>query len=120
MLTDLLDITLTNLAYGGDAIGRLEDGRAVFVPYGLPGERVRIRLTDERGHFVRGVITEVLAAAAERSVPRCRHFGTCGGCHYQHMAYARPTIGQESDPARPAGSHRSYRGSQRGRHGRVG
>ena len=40
------EILLTTLAYGGDAMGRLNDGRAVFVPFGLPGERVRVRLTE--------------------------------------------------------------------------
>ena len=76
MAPALLDITLTTLAYGGDALGRLEDGRAVFVPFGLPGERVRIRLTEERGHFARGAIAEVLEAAPERiqpEVPTLRH-----------------------------------------------
>jgi 23S rRNA (uracil1939-C5)-methyltransferase len=86
--TALLDLTLTTLTYGGDALGRLEDGRAVFVPLGVPGERVRIRLTEERGHFARAAIVEVLEASAERLVPKCRHFGVCGGCHYQHIPYA--------------------------------
>jgi 23S rRNA (uracil1939-C5)-methyltransferase len=86
--TALLDVKLTAPSYGGDAIGRLDDGRAVFVPFGLPGERVRIRLTEERGHFARGVIVEVLEAAAERITPKCRHFGVCGGCHYQQAPYA--------------------------------
>ena len=48
-----MDIRLEKLTYGGDAMGRLEDGRAVFVPFGLPGERVRIRLTEERRSFAR-------------------------------------------------------------------
>jgi tRNA/tmRNA/rRNA uracil-C5-methylase (TrmA/RlmC/RlmD family) len=54
------EITLTTLTYGGDAMGRLADGRAVFVPFGLPGERVRIRLTDEKRNFARGELVEVL------------------------------------------------------------
>jgi 23S rRNA (uracil1939-C5)-methyltransferase len=83
-----MDVTLTTLAYGGAALGRLEDGRAVFVPFGLPGERVRLRLTEEREHFARAAIAEVLEASPERIVPKCRHFGICGGCHYQHMPYA--------------------------------
>ena len=54
------DIQLEKLAYGGDAMGRLPDGRAVFVPFGLPGERVRIRLTEEKKNFARGELVEVL------------------------------------------------------------
>jgi 23S rRNA (uracil1939-C5)-methyltransferase len=80
-------IRLEKLTYGGDAMGRLEDGRAVFVPFGLPGERVRLRLTEEKRNFARGVIVEILEASPLRIVPRCKHFGVCGGCHYQHLPY---------------------------------
>ncbi|HMD13201.1 MAG TPA: TRAM domain-containing protein, partial [Bacteroidota bacterium] len=75
------------MTYGGDAIGRLDDGRAVFIPFGLPGERVRVRLTEEKRGFARGELVKVLDASPERIIPRCRHFGQCGGCHYQHMPY---------------------------------
>jgi 23S rRNA (uracil1939-C5)-methyltransferase len=81
------DILLTTLAYGGDAMGRLEDGRAVFVPFGLPGERVRVRLTEEKRGFARGELVEILEASPYRIIPRCKHFGTCGGCHYQNLPY---------------------------------
>jgi 23S rRNA (uracil1939-C5)-methyltransferase len=114
MPTELYELTLTTLTYGGDALGRLEDpltgpaGRAVFVPFGLPGERVRIRLTDSKRGFARGELVEVLEASPDRVPPRCKHFfravaadvstnpqGTgagasaeaCGGCQYQHMSY---------------------------------
>jgi 23S rRNA (uracil1939-C5)-methyltransferase len=81
------EILLTTLTYGGDAMGRLEDGRAVFVPFGLPGERVRIRLTEEKRGFARGELVEILEASPHRIVPRCKHFGVCGGCHYQNLPY---------------------------------
>ena len=48
------EILLTTLTYGGEAMGRLDDGRAVFTPFGLPGERVRVRLTEEKRNFARG------------------------------------------------------------------
>ncbi len=97
------DITLTTLTYGGDAMGRLPDARAVFVPFGLPGERVRVRLTQEKRGFARGEIVEILQSTPERISARCKHFfsplsaaegrgegpgvGFCGGCHYQHLSY---------------------------------
>ncbi len=81
------EILLTTLAYGGDAIGRLEDGRAVFVPFGLPGERVRIRIMEEKSGFARGELVEILEASPDRAIPRCKHFGKCGGCHYQNLPY---------------------------------
>ncbi|HSL43852.1 MAG TPA: class I SAM-dependent RNA methyltransferase [Anaerolineales bacterium] len=81
------DIKLEKLTYGGDAMGRLEDGRAIFVPFGLPGERVRVRLTEEKRGFARGELVEIIEASPHRVTPRCIHFGVCGGCHYQHLPY---------------------------------
>jgi 23S rRNA (uracil1939-C5)-methyltransferase len=83
----LLELTLTTLTYGGDAMGRDSTGRAVFVPFGLPGETVRARLVEERKNFARAELVEVLQASPKRIAPKCRHFGTCGGCHYQNLAY---------------------------------
>lgn len=61
----------------------------MFVPFAIAGERVRIRVTEERRGFVRGELVEVLEASPQRTQPRCIHFGVCGGCHYQHMQYAQ-------------------------------
>ncbi len=82
-----VNVTLTTLAYGGEALGRLEDGRAVFVPFALPGEVVRVRLVEEKRNHARAELVEVLEPSAGRIPPRCAHFGACGGCHYQHMPY---------------------------------
>ena len=81
------EVTLITLTYGGDAMGRLEDGRAVFVPFGLPGERVRVRLREEKRGFARAELVEILEASPKRIAPRCVHFGICGGCHYQNLPY---------------------------------
>ena len=104
-VTDMTDpiITLDKLTYGGDAMGRLPDGRAVFVPVGLPGERVRIRLVQEKKNFARAELLEILRPSPERISAQCKHFfsplhdtegvgeglgeGFCGGCHYQNLSY---------------------------------
>lgn len=84
-----LEVKLDKLVYGGDAMGRLEDGRAIFVPYALPGEKVRVRVvTEKRGH-VRAALLEVLEASPDRIDARCKHFTECGGCHYQHLSYEK-------------------------------
>ncbi len=70
-------------------MGRLPDGRAVFVPFGLVGERVRVKLTEEKKNFARGEILQILQFSDERIQPRCKHFGECGGCHYQHFPYEK-------------------------------
>jgi 23S rRNA (uracil1939-C5)-methyltransferase len=89
MTSSTYDIQLTTFTYGGDVLGRLPDGRAVFVPFAIPGEHVRIRVAEERRGFVRGELVEVLESSPQRVQPRCVHFGVCGGCHYQHIDYAR-------------------------------
>jgi 23S rRNA (uracil1939-C5)-methyltransferase len=83
----MIEVQLSNLVYGGECIGRLADGRAVFVPYGLPGEIVSIELSEEKKRFARGHISKIIQKSPDRIEPRCAHFGECGGCHYQHMPY---------------------------------
>jgi 23S rRNA (uracil1939-C5)-methyltransferase len=84
-----LQVRFTSLVYGGYALGRLADGRAVFVPYLLPGELALIRLIEERPGYARGEPLELLEASPQRIAPRCRHFALCGGCHYQHLEAGR-------------------------------
>jgi 23S rRNA (uracil1939-C5)-methyltransferase len=48
---------------------------------------VLIEILEERAHFVRGRLVRVLQPSPDRIPPRCKHFGVCGGCHYQHMGY---------------------------------
>src|SRR5258706_14560149 len=86
------EVTLTTLTYGGEAMGRLEDGRSVFIPFGLPGELVSVRLTDEKKNFARGEIIEILEPSKDRIPPKYKHFGECGGCHYQNLPYEKQLI----------------------------
>jgi 23S rRNA (uracil1939-C5)-methyltransferase len=86
-MTDRIDIRIEGLVYGGDALGRLPDGRIVFVPYAIPGELVRAQIWEEKPKFMRANLVEVLEPAPGRVFPRCQHYGICGGCHYQHMDY---------------------------------
>jgi 23S rRNA (uracil1939-C5)-methyltransferase len=83
-------VTLESMTYGGEALGRL-DGKVVFVRGGLAGERVRAEILEDRGHFARARLLDVLKPSPDRTEPRCPYFGfdetTCGGCHWQHLAY---------------------------------
>ena len=85
----VFDITLEKPVYGGETLGRLPDGRAVFAPFGLPGERVRVQLTEDKKNFARGKLLEVLEPSADRIAAKCRHFAACGGCHYQSLPYEK-------------------------------
>jgi 23S rRNA (uracil1939-C5)-methyltransferase len=81
-----LSVPIFELAAGPDAIGRIGD-YVVFVPGALPGEKVRVRIASASRKYARGTVVKVEKASPARETPRCRHFGICGGCHMQHMAY---------------------------------
>ncbi len=81
------EINCTKLAYGGQAIANLPDGRVVFVPFALPGETVRVRLVKEKPGYAEAELLAVVNPSPQRLQPRCRHFMVCGGCHYQYMTY---------------------------------
>ena len=84
---DAAQVQIEKPIYGGAFLARIE-GKAVFVPMALPGERVRVRVTEEKRGYASAEIDEVAAAAPERVAAECRHFGACGGCAYQHANYA--------------------------------
>jgi 23S rRNA (uracil1939-C5)-methyltransferase len=81
-----LDITIEKLIYGGEGLAH-HDGATVFVPFVLPAERVAVEAVEQKKKFVRGRVERILSAAPERVEARCPHFGVCGGCDYQHIAY---------------------------------
>ena len=80
-----IEVELTDLAYGGDAVGRYE-GRVLFVPGGIPGERVRVEIVEERRGHARAELLEILRAAPERIEPQYPLL-TDSGCQWQHIAY---------------------------------
>lgn len=82
------EFRLSGMAYGGEAFGRDEEGRMVFVPFACPGERVKVRVVESHKRWARAELVQVLEASSERTQPRCAHFGDCGGCHYQHLSYS--------------------------------
>jgi 23S rRNA (uracil1939-C5)-methyltransferase len=91
---------ITGLGHKGEGIAEI-DGRKVFVPLALPGERVEIEAEGERG-----ALLGVLEAAPNRIEPFCPHFGACGGCQLQHMdrpSYEAFKTGLVETPLRFAG-----------------
>lgn len=64
-------------------------GKAVFVPFVLPGENVEASLTEEKAGFARARADAIIQPSPSRIQPGCRYFGRCGGCHYQHTSYER-------------------------------
>jgi 23S rRNA (uracil1939-C5)-methyltransferase len=82
------ELELTTITHGGAALGRHE-GRAIFVPYALPGETARVEITEDRERYAFARLVEVLEPSPDRVAPPCPHFGIdgCGGCQWQHADY---------------------------------
>jgi 23S rRNA (uracil1939-C5)-methyltransferase len=120
-----LELRIDSLAYGGSGVAR-HDGFVVFVRGGLPGDDVRARVTKVKRGFAEGLVTALVDPSSARVAAPCRHFGTCGGCRFQDLAYpaqlaekerqvrdALARIGKFGDPAVepivPASSEYGYR-----------
>ena len=85
-------LNIEKLIYGGEGLARLPadehgSGKAVFVPFVLPGETVEAVLREEKPGFARAHLDGILTASPRRIDPRCPYFQRCGGCHYQHTDY---------------------------------
>ncbi len=63
------------MTQGGEAMGRDEAGRVVFVPYAIAGEQVRVEIVEEKKGYARGRLLEILTPSPARVTPRCPHFG---------------------------------------------
>jgi 23S rRNA (uracil1939-C5)-methyltransferase len=81
-----VELHIHDVAFGGKGVGRSE-GKAVFVPFTIDGERVVAQIVREKKQFAEAEIAEVLAPAEQRVTPECPYFGRCGGCSYQHISY---------------------------------
>ena len=85
MTDDLPIVDVGPVAHGGHCVARL-DGQVVFVRHTLPGERVRIRITERSKRFLRADAVEVLDGTSDRVTAPCRYAGDCGGCDFQHVS----------------------------------
>ncbi len=85
--TEPVQATIESLSHDGRGISHI-DGKVTFISRALPGEEVMFRYTSKRGKFDEGDAIDVLQASPQRIVPRCPHFGVCGGCSLQHLSPA--------------------------------
>ncbi|MCK8816049.1 23S rRNA (uracil(1939)-C(5))-methyltransferase RlmD [Natroniella sulfidigena] len=79
-------IELEDLATGGDAVGRV-DGFVIFIPGGIPGETVKVEITQVKKSYGRAKIIEVIEQSAERVQPSCQEDEDCGGCQISYLDY---------------------------------
>jgi tRNA/tmRNA/rRNA uracil-C5-methylase (TrmA/RlmC/RlmD family) len=79
-------LDIYDVAFGGAGVGRLE-GKIVFVPFTIDGERIEAQVVERKKSFDRAQLRRVIVHSAQRIDPICPYFGHCGGCDYQHIAY---------------------------------
>ncbi|MCR5217779.1 methyltransferase [Treponema sp.] len=78
-------IITEKMVFGGDCISKI-DGKTVFIPYAIPGEKLKVEITQDCGDFYRGKIAEIIEASPDRTIPFCKYYGKCGGCNLQHIS----------------------------------
>jgi 23S rRNA (uracil1939-C5)-methyltransferase len=91
---EVAEADIVDLAHDGRGIARA-GGKAVFIEGALPGERVRYRVLKRRRRHDEGALVEILVASPHRTVPKCAHFGVCGGCSLQHLSPAPQLAAKE-------------------------
>ncbi len=80
------NVTIIDIAEEGKGVGKADD-LVLFVEKAVPGDVADIQVYKSKKNFGEGKITNLKQASAYRTLPFCEHFGTCGGCKWQHMTY---------------------------------
>ena len=81
-----MKVVIHEIAFGGKGVGRLDDGRVVFVPFVAVGETVEIEIIRAKRNYVEARAIAIENPSLERVEPPCPYFGRCGGCSYQHLS----------------------------------
>lgn len=81
-----MEITIDKLSYGGAGVGRV-DGKVVFVEGGVPGDKLKIKVVEEKERYSRAKIEEFIEKSVDRTAPECKFFADCGGCNWQDVKY---------------------------------
>lgn len=79
-------VEIIDVAAEGNSLARVND-MVVFIPYGAPGDIADIKLNKKKKSYAEGHITNLIKPSEIRQEPKCEHFGTCGGCRWQHLPY---------------------------------
>jgi tRNA/tmRNA/rRNA uracil-C5-methylase (TrmA/RlmC/RlmD family) len=82
-----VELTIEDIAFGGKGVAR-DEGKAVFIPFTIDGERITAKIVREKKQFAEGELLELVDASPHRVSAECPYFGRCGGCAYQHISYA--------------------------------
>ena len=80
-------VEITNIAAGGAGVGRLRDGRAVFVHRTATGDVVQVNLIEKKKAFARGALETIETPGPGRRIAPCKYYAKCGGCTLEHLEY---------------------------------
>ena len=80
-------VTITDVAAEGKAVAKVND-LVVFVPYVVPGDVVDLQVKRKKNHYAEAVAVKFYERSPMRVEPFCEHYGVCGGCNWQCLAYA--------------------------------
>ena len=78
-------LKVESLDLEAQGVAHNSEGKVVFVEDALPGEEVQVSVSRRKNNWERASMTALRHESAQRVVPRCPHFGTCGGCKMQHL-----------------------------------
>jgi len=81
----------------GKTIAKAPDGKVVFLPNAVPGDVVDVQTFKQRTGYYEGKATVFHKLSDKRTEPACEHFGTCGGCKWQHMDYSHQLFYKEKE-----------------------
>jgi tRNA/tmRNA/rRNA uracil-C5-methylase (TrmA/RlmC/RlmD family) len=81
-----VELKIEDVAFGGKGVAR-DEGKAVFIPFTIDGERVRANIVREKKQFAEAELVNLRESSPHRVQPECPYFGRCGGCSYQHIDY---------------------------------
>ena len=79
-----MTIITEKMVFGGKSLGKI-DGKNVFVPYSIPGEKIEIEITEQNKDYDNAEIVKIVEPSPHRVEPACRYYGKCGGCNMMHI-----------------------------------
>ncbi len=80
-------LSIEGIAKKGKGVGRTKEGQVVFVKSAIPGDVVDVNVQKKQRRYLEGKVAKFHKESTDRVLPKCEHFGTCGGCTWQHMEY---------------------------------
>lgn len=91
-------VIVEKMAVGGPAVARLSVGEktvVIFIPYGAPGDNLKIKIKSVEKNFLTAEIIEIISSGPSRRIAACEYFGKCGGCLWQHISEAEQVFQKE-------------------------